>query len=74
MGLVKIVVYPVAKGRVYSHKIVHIKMQTLEWRFENPKLMVESILRQLRKLPNLRDDNSKLITGSAAFFNLVAGL
>ena len=37
-------------------------MQTLEIRFGNPMLIGDSILKELKRLPNLKSDSGKLIT------------
>ena len=49
-------------------------IQTLEMRFGNAKLIAESLLRQLRKLPNLRDDNSKLVELATTLKNAAAAI
>ena len=49
-------------------------MRILEMRFGHPKYVAESILTQLRKLPNLREDVGKLIEFATKFENAIAAM
>ena len=49
-------------------------MQTLEMRFGNPKLIADSVLKELKRLPNLMDDSGKLVEFATKLKNTVLAL
>lgn len=51
-----------------------IVMQTLELRFGNPRLLAGTILDQIRELPNLNDDMSRLVEFATKLRNAVTAI